>query len=65
MSLLRKIKTYLGLYPLFEEKNKDDNFYEFILDKNKVKNEVCSYGFNFISCYPFDAVKGIKDEIIF
>ncbi len=65
MSPLRKAKARLGLYPLFVGKGKTDNFYEFILDQNEVKNNVCSCGFVFVSCYYFDAVKGMKDEISF
>ncbi len=65
MSPLRKIKARLGMYPLFAKKDKTDNFYEFILDKNEVKKNAIHCGFTFISCYSLDAVKGMKDEISF
>ncbi|MDD5433620.1 MAG: class I SAM-dependent methyltransferase [Candidatus Pacebacteria bacterium] len=66
MSPLRQAKAYLGLYPLLTaRKDETDNFYEFIFDQNEVKNKICHFGFAFVSRSPFDAVKGLKDEISF
>lgn len=65
MSPLRKIKACLGIYSLFSGKEKRDNFYEFILNKDEVKNNICSCGFIFVSGYSLDAIKGLKDEISF
>lgn len=65
MSPLRNLKANLGLYKNydFNNKSKDNNFYQFILDAEEVKGVVENYGFKLISKYPFDATKGIKDEI--
>ena len=62
MSLLRKWKAKLGIYkPL---NNPEENtFYQFILNHKKVKSDIEKYGFKLVSTYPFDATKGIKDEI--
>jgi len=65
MSPLRKFKANLRLYKIFDFDNKlkNDNFYQFILNAEEVKGVVENYGFKLISKYPFDATKGIKDEI--
>jgi len=66
MSPLRKLKAKLGLYPVFKRDKVDlGNFYQFILDIDKVKKNVEKYGFKFCLRYPFDATKGMKDEILF
>jgi len=63
LSPLRKLKIQLGFYEKIKEGIKTDNFYEFILDEERVKNNVEKYGFKLKLKYPFDATKGIKDEI--
>lgn len=63
MSPFRKLKARFGLYPLFFDKGRVGNFYEFILNPNTVKKDICHYGFNFILDYSFDATKGLKDEV--
>jgi len=63
MSPLRKLKARLGFYKIFRKNFRNNNFYEFILDSNKVRKEVEKYGFKLCLKYPFDATKGIKDEI--
>ncbi|MHA1440152.1 MAG: class I SAM-dependent methyltransferase [Promethearchaeota archaeon] len=65
MSHLRKFKANLRLYKIFDFNNKlkNDDFYEFILNAEEVKGVVENYRFKLISKYPFDATKGIKDEI--
>jgi len=62
-SPLRKLKIELGLYKTFEEINAD-NFYQFILNEENVKADVEKHGFELILKYPYDATKGIKDEIL-
>ena len=64
MSLLRKLKAKIGLYKKFQrEKTNADQFYQFILDKNKTIKDVEQHKFRFILKYPYAATKGIKDEI--
>jgi len=64
MSPLRKFKAKLGLYWLFKRNKMDlDNFYQFILDTEKVKLAIEKCGFELKLKYPFDATKGLKDEI--
>lgn len=63
MSPLRKVKANLGIYKIFSGSLKNDNFYQFILDAEEVKNNVEKYSFKLILKQSFDATKGIKDEI--
>ncbi|MFX0204606.1 MAG: hypothetical protein ACFFDT_01375 [Candidatus Hodarchaeota archaeon] len=42
-----------------------DNFYEFILDDETVRTDVQKYGFSFVLGHPYDATKGLKDEVSF
>lgn len=63
ISFLRKLKAKLGVYEIFENNLKVDDFYQFILDREKVKIDVEKYGFRLVLKYPFDATKGLKDEI--
>jgi len=63
MSPLRKLKAKLGLYKTFRGSLQNDNFYQFILDSNQVRKDVEKYGFKLRLKCPFDATKGIKDEI--
>ena len=66
MSPLRKFKAKLGLYPIFKkEKMNVDKFYQFILNAEEVKKDVEEYGFKICLQYPFDATKGMKDEVSF
>lgn len=64
MSPLRRVKAKLGLYQAFESEQ-SNNFYEFILNADLVKKEAKKYGFIVKASCPFDAVKGLKDEISF
>lgn len=64
LSPLRRFKVRLGQYPIFTN-DSAENFYEFILDEQKVREELEKYGFDFVKHCPFDAVKGLKDEINF
>ena len=63
MSPLRRLKAKLQIYKIYKKDSKDSNFYEFILDKNQVKRRVENYGFRMRLKYPFDATKGLKDEV--
>ena len=65
MSPLRRLKAKFGRYNIFEDDYPINNFYEFIQAPPVVKKTVEGYGFRFISKYPFDFIKGLKDEISF
>lgn len=64
MSPLRALKAKLGLYRILEEKVGKSNFYQFILDKDRVRKDVEEKRFKFLLEHPFDATKGVKDEIL-
>ncbi|MBT3817674.1 MAG: class I SAM-dependent methyltransferase [Candidatus Magasanikbacteria bacterium] len=64
MSLLRKIKSKLGGYPLFDTQMGDDNFYQFALDYKRVVKDLEMYGFSLKKKKYLDGVKGLKDEIL-
>jgi ubiquinone/menaquinone biosynthesis C-methylase UbiE len=63
LSPLRKLKINLGLYKSLEGIVDEKEFYQFILDSEEVKANVERYGFRMILKCPYDATKGIKDEI--
>ena len=63
MSPLRKIKAEMNFYPPFKEGTDMINFYEFMLDEKQVVKHIEANGFKLISSNPYDAVKGLKDEI--
>ena len=64
MSLLRKIKVFLKLYPLFNEKEQAlENFYQFALDRNLVIKDLEDNGFELVKKKGFEGFKGLKDEL--
>lgn len=64
MSVLRKIKASLRLYPDCEHDNEiRDKFYQFALSQESVIEQFTSIGFKFVKYSPRDGVKGLKDEI--
>lgn len=65
MSPLRKIKVLLGLYPKFTDKENREpqDFYQFMLNPQIVKNKIEKQGFIFLQGRYYGAVKGLKDEI--
>jgi len=64
MSFLRKRKAEKGDYQLFDSRNMNmANFYEFILDPNRLIADCRKHGFELKLRSPFDALKGIKDEV--
>lgn len=65
MSLLRRLKAKSGLYKIFDYAYPINNFYEFIQSQTMVKKTVEEHGFRFVSKYPFDFIKGFKDEVSF
>jgi SAM-dependent methyltransferase len=65
MSFFRRFKAAVNCYPSLPESfdPERDGFYQFVLDANKVTEELRSYHFELVHKVGFDAVKGIKDEI--
>lgn len=63
-SPLRRLKARFGRYPLFTKKESMENFYEFMLDDEKLISDIESRGFRLVGRYPYDAVKGLKDEVL-
>jgi SAM-dependent methyltransferase len=64
MSPLRRLKARLGRYANIDVQH-PDTFYEFMLDERSVIKKLESQGFTCVEKYPYDALKGIKDEIAF
>lgn len=63
LSPLRKIKAKMGRYPQIQAETDMTNFYEFMLDDKKLSKQISDSGFTLLSRHPYDAVKGLKDEI--
>ncbi len=61
-SPLRKLKALLGLYPKVKVVDRS-SFYQYILDANQVVERMKRLGFILEEKRPFDAVKGLKDDI--
>lgn len=61
---LRKWKAKKGDYKKYEGR-KERDFYEFIFSEKNIVKELESSGFSLKMKKPFDAVKGLKDEISF
>jgi SAM-dependent methyltransferase len=67
MSLLRRMKVWLGRYPLFTEKvlGEPDSFYQYYLDPLKVKSDLESLGFEIQEIRRIDFRTGLKQELSF
>lgn len=66
LSLMRKLKIKLGLYPIFDEKKfNKENFYQFAFDPDRVRIDLEKRNFKLIEKQPFDGLKGLKDEMSF
>ncbi|MCL5011101.1 MAG: class I SAM-dependent methyltransferase [Patescibacteria group bacterium] len=61
---LRKWKAKRGDYANYEAQG-EKNFYEFIFSEKNIIKELESLGFSLKMKKPFDAIKGLKDEISF
>lgn len=62
-SPLRKLKAKMGLFGRFDEHTDMSHFYEFMLDDKVLTEDVKKHGFSLVSRHPYDAVKGLKDEV--
>ena len=67
LSLLRRLKIFLRLYPQFpsDQAACPPDFYQFVLDPISVSDHCNRLGFSLISSIPYDGLKGLKDEISF
>ena len=68
MSPIRKLKARLGYYEIFKDSfnsEEQKNFYQFILPLQDVIKAAEQVGFRLVSECPYDAVKGLKDEVVF
>jgi len=66
MSLLRKLKARLGLYPEYKySQEREKNFYQFLLPTSQIIKSFEEIGFSLLSISPLDGAKGMKDEIPF
>lgn len=63
MSPLRRVKSKLGLYALWQKTVPDDNFFAFNLNPKLVIENFQKLGFQLIKSVPLHAIKGTKDEI--
>lgn len=69
-SLLRVIKVKLNLYSKTIDAKKEEQFYQYILEKNHIIDNLTYVGFygnemakfKYIRCYNYDAYKGLKEE---
>lgn len=65
MSPLRRFKAQFGLYQDVESIQEIGTFYEFMLDSHVVIRTLEAQGFSCVESQPYDALKGLKDEIHF
>jgi SAM-dependent methyltransferase len=63
MSILRKFKAVINLYPIKHLEGEPPNFYQFALDSGSVVKDFNTRGFNVVKIKPYSAIKGLKDEI--
>ena len=61
MNFLRKTKAKLGLYPIYDNQDKE-NFYQFALEPHQVIADFKKLGFNLVSKKRNNGLKGLKDE---
>tara|TARA_Y100000768_G_scaffold521_1_gene394 strand:+ start:29097 stop:29888 length:792 start_codon:yes stop_codon:yes gene_type:complete len=61
MNILRKIKAKLGLYPIYNDLDKE-YFYQFALDPDQVISQFKDLDFDLISKKRTNGFKGLKDE---
>jgi SAM-dependent methyltransferase len=63
LSPIRKMKIKLGFYEHFTGDPTPDNFYQYAFNHKKVAGDITDMRFQLIEQRPFDAIKGLKDEI--
>jgi SAM-dependent methyltransferase len=64
LSLLRRLKARLGLYPeALGTSSEKEHFYQFALDPAGVTKDLREVGFRVVRTQKLDGVKGLKDEV--
>lgn len=66
LSLIRRIKSTLRLYPFFSSENlakENGEFYQFAISKEEILEHFKARGFELIMSKKLDGLKGFKDEI--
>jgi ubiquinone/menaquinone biosynthesis C-methylase UbiE len=64
MSPLRKLKAKFGLYQPFNSESADkENFYEYLMDYEKVAEALAPLGLTLVATYPYNGAKGLKSEL--
>ncbi len=63
MSVIRKIKAFLGKYPFYTEQKEPENFYQFFMNEKSVVYDFESSGFTLLGKYRQGALKGFLDEV--
>lgn len=63
MSPLRRLKAFLGAYPLFKQDTFDrEHFYQFALSADRTIQHFQTAGFELVAKKPYEGFKGLKDE---
>ena len=64
MSVIRKVKAAMGIYPNIENKDLlEDQFYQFAFSSQSIIKDFTGKGFMLITHKPISGLKGLKDEI--
>lgn len=63
MSPIRNIRARLGKYKQLDKNFSQNNFYQFALNKDRVRQDLRSVDFEIVYERPLDGLKGLKDEI--
>lgn len=64
-SPLRRLKARLGIFQRYSPDIPMNNFYEYMLSDSVVVRDIEKQGFTCVLRHPYDAVKGLKDEVRF
>lgn len=66
MSILRRMKAFLGRYPeMNTDSEEPQGFYQFVLDEKKLKAELAGMGFQCVSLSRKATEKGIQEELTY
>jgi SAM-dependent methyltransferase len=68
ISALRQLKVKTRIYSVSSSQQLEDhsgNFYQFAFNWRQVSQDLQTFGFRLIERWPFDGIKGLKDEVTF
>ncbi len=64
MNIIRKLKAYINIYPLWKEDNeKIQDFFQFLLNEKKVIKDCIEKGFTLIDIKKRDGIIGLGIEL--